>query len=192
MNKNKKIGLRLCDVLFIFFGIIIFFNPDIVVKFISYFIGGVLLVVGIYKTANYYIKDKNLGVVNTNELAFGISAIILGLLFIFLASTIELLLRIIVGGYILVAGIGRIINTFYMTNRDSKFYALIIVGIIMIITGIYIILVSNIALSIVGLILFLYGIIDLISVFVYKKELNGSKVKEIEIKEAEVEEKEEE
>ena len=145
----KKNNFNLFSALaFFVFGLIIFVNPDAVVKFISYCIGGLLILVGVYKTANYYIQDKRLGVVNRNEMAFGITAIILGIVFIFLASAIELLLRIVVGGYLILMGIGRIAMTFYTTDRTSKFYALIVVGLLLIGGGLYTILASNLALSI--------------------------------------------
>ena len=192
MKDVKKFSL-INGILFIVIGVFIFFKPDAVIKFISYFIGGLLLAVGIYKVVNYYIQDKRLGVVNTNELAFGISAIVLGLLFIFLAGTIELMLRIVIGVWLIFAGIARISNTFYTTTRDSKFFALLIVGFLLVGAGIYVILVSNLVISTIGLIMAIYGLIDLISYFVYKDSFlsNVSKKKEIEVKEAEVEEKEE-
>lgn len=188
--KNNKMPL-ITGILFTIVGIIVFFNPYIVVKFISYFFGGLLIAIGGYKTVNYYVQDKNLGVVNQNEIAFGITAIVLGLLFIFLAGTIEFLIRFIIGGWLVVAGISKLSNTFYTTDRTSKFYALIIIGFIYIGIGLYIILVSNLALSIIGLFMAIYGIIDLTSFFVYKDmKKDISKLKEIKVQEAEVEEKE--
>ena len=185
--KNKKLSF-INGLIFMILGLIIFFKPDIVVKFISYFVGGLLIAVGLYKIVNYYIHDKNLGVVNNNEMAFGITAVILGLLFIFLAGTIELLLRFIVGGWLVIAGISRISNTFYTTIRDSKFFALIIVGLILIGAGIYVILVSNLALSIIGLFMAVYGLIDFVSYFVYKNSFinNNDEVKELVVEEAEI------
>jgi len=163
---KKSISL-LNGILFFIVGIIVFVNPDVLVKIISYGLGGILIMIGSYKTVNYYIQDKRLGIVNRNELAFGITSVILGLLFIFLAGAIELLLRFMVGGWLILAGIRRITTTFYTTDRTSKFYALIIVGFILIAAGLYIILVSNIALSIIGLFMMIYGLIDVVSFFVY-------------------------
>jgi uncharacterized membrane protein HdeD (DUF308 family) len=190
--KNKNVSL-ISGILWTIIGFVIFFNPDIVVKFISYFVGGVLIAVGAYKIINYRIKDKNLGVVNTNEMAFGISALVLGILFIFLAGTIELIVRFIMGGYLIIAGVARLYNTFYTTDRDSKFYALIIMGFLFIAVGLYIILVSNVTLSILGLLMAIYGIIDIVSFFVYKDSFvfNKNDKKEIGIKEAEVVEEKE-
>ena len=175
--------------LFAIVGLVLFFNPDGVVKFVSYFIGGVLVSIGVYKTLNYYIQDKKNGIVNQNEMGFGITAIVLGVLFIFLAGAIEMVLRFIIGGWIIIAGIRRIMDSFFTTDRTAKFYALIVVGFALIGIGLYIILVSNLAFSLIGLFMAIYGIIDFISYFVYKD--NKKDVKELPIKEAEVEEKDE-
>lgn len=184
LKKNSKISL-VSAILFFVLGIVIFVNPDILVKTISYGLGGILILIGIYRSVSYYIQDKNLGIVNRNEIAFGITAIILGVVFIFLADAIELLIRFVVGGWLLIVGLNKIAKTFYTTDRDSKFYSLIVIGLILIGIGLYIILVSNLALSIIGLFMMIYGVIDFISYFVYKsgKEIIEEVVDEIETKE---------
>lgn len=180
MKKDSKVSL-ISGVAFFVLGIIIFLNPELLVKVISYGLGGLLILIGIYKSVNYYIQDKRLGIVNRNELSFGITAIILGIIFIFLADAIDLLLRFIVGAWLVVVGLNKIINTFYTTDRSSKFYSLLVIGIIFIGIGLYIILVSNLALSIIGLFMMIYGLVDFISYFVYRgicedKKLNNKDV----------------
>lgn len=184
LKKNSKVSL-FSSLVFFVLGIVIFVNPDILVKTISYGLGGLLILIGVYRSVSYYIHDKNLGVVNRNEIAFGITAIVLGVVFIFLADAIELLIRFIVGGWLLIAGLNKILKTFYITDRNSKFYSLIVIGLILIGIGLYIILVSNLALSIIGLFMMIYGVIDFISYFVYKsgKEIIEEVVDEIETKE---------
>lgn len=177
-------------IFFTLVGLVLFFNPESVVKFISYCIGGLLVGLGIYKSLNYYIQDKKNGIVNRNEMAFGISSIVLGVLFIFLAGAIEMVLRFIIGGWIILAGIRRISDSFFTTDRTAKFYSLIVVGFLLVGLGIYIILVSNLAFSVVGLFMTIYGIIELVSFFFYK-DLDVKKIKgKNQVKEAEVEEKE--
>lgn len=168
MFKNKKSISLISAILFFILGLVIFLNPDIVVKFVSYFFGGILILIGVYKAINYYIQDKRLGIVNNHELAFGITAIILGIIFIFLADAIELLLRLLVGGWLITAGLNKVSMTFYTTERTKRFYALIIVGLILIAVGLYTILVSNVTLSLIGILMSIYGLIDIISFFVYR------------------------
>ena len=178
MKKNNSL---LTSIVFLVIGVILFTDPDSMVKFISYIFGGLLIIVGVYRCANYYIQDKRMGVVNNNELAFGITAFILGLLFIVLASAIEFLIRIFFGAYLILIGINKVYQTFFTTDRSSKFYALIVVGIIFLIGGVYTIVESNITLSLIGLFMIIYGVVDFISYFVYKNNGNGNPVKEAEI-----------
>lgn len=176
-------------IIFFLFGLFVFLNPDMIVKFISYFIGGVLIALGIYKTVNYYVQDKRNGIVNTNELGFGVTMVVLGILLVCLAGTIEFLTRVIIGAYLFIAGLSRISNTFYTTDRGSKFYALIIVGLLFIGGGLYTILDSNLPFKILGIFMMIYGVMDFISYFVYKDDLKAPEPK---IKEAElIEEKRE-
>lgn len=190
MKKTSKTML-ISGLTFFVLGIIIFLYPKLLVKVISYGLGGLLILTGIYRTINYYVQDKKLGIVNRNELAFGITAIVLGILFIFLVDAIQLLIKIIVGGWLIIAGINKIIKTFFIRERDAKFYALIVIGLILIGIGLYIIIALNI-LSIIGLFMMMYGLIDFISYFVYKdeKNLNDIVIKtDVVIEEAEVVEK---
>lgn len=187
-NKVSLTG----GLIFLVVGIILFTNPDVFVKTISYVVGGVLILIGLYKVANYYIKDKNLKVVNRNEMAFGVTSIILGILFIFLAGTLELILRFVIGIYILLIGISKIFATFYTTDRGSKFYALIVVGLAFIICGIYTIVNSNLPLKILGLFMVIYGLIDIISYFIYKDDSNEVKISDDDERETKLEVKEKE
>ncbi len=173
--KNKY--SLISGIIFFAIGLILFINPGVFVKAISYVMGGILILIGLYKVINYYIKDKNLKVVNRNEMAFGITAVILGLLFIFLAGTIELLLRFIVGGYLILIGIGKIFQTFYTTDRTSRFYALIVVGLLIVAGGVYTVVSANLPLKIIGLFMMIYGLIDFISFFIYKDMLTSPKTK---------------
>lgn len=178
MKKNNSL---LTPIVFLVIGVILFTDPDSMVKFISYILGGLLIIVGVYRCANYYIQDKRMGVVNNNELAFGITAFILGLLFIVLASAIEFLIRVFFGVYLILIGISKVYQTFFTTDRSSKFYALIVVGLIFLAGGVYTIIESNITLSIIGLFMIIYGVVDFISYFVYKDNGKSNPVKEAEI-----------
>ena len=61
MKKGQKMSL-ISGVVFFLLGLVIFLNPETIVKFVSYCLGGLLIVLGIYKCVNYYIQDKRLGI----------------------------------------------------------------------------------------------------------------------------------
>ena len=151
------------SIVFLIVGIMLFIKPDAVIKFVSYLFGGIMLAIGAYRTLSYYVQNKRTQVVNRNELAFGITAMVLGILLIFLANTIEFLLRIIVGIWVIGAGFGKIMQTFYTNDRGTRFYTLLVLGVILIGIGLYTILVSNMPLAIMGLFMIIYALIDLVS-----------------------------
>lgn len=172
--KTNSLSKLIYSILFFILGIALFRDPQGVIDFISYLIGGIMIFIGAYRCLSYYVRDKRNNIVNNNELAFGITAIILGILFIFLASTIKLLITIFFGIYLILIGLGKIMQTFYTTDRSSKFYALIIVGLLFVIAGLSIILYKDLDLKILGLFMMAYGIIDVISYFVYRNNDNSS------------------
>ncbi len=178
MKSQSALSL-LGSIVFLIFGIILFVEPDGVVKLMSNLFGVALIAMGAYRTVNYLIQNKRLQVVNYNEIAFGITAIVLGIVLIFLSESIAFLLRVVVGIWVIVAGVSKIMQTFYTTDRSSKFYALLIMGIALVGIGLYIVLESNLALSIIGLFMVLYAIIDIVSYFMYAHDVNELK-KEVE------------
>ena len=66
LKKNSKVSL-FSSLVFFVLGIVIFVNQDIIVKTISYGLGGLLILIGVYRSVSYYIHDKNLGVVTENS-----------------------------------------------------------------------------------------------------------------------------
>lgn len=177
------------SIIFFALGVVLFTNPDALVKFVSYLFGGILIIVGLYKSANYYVQDKKNGVVNRNEIAFGVTAIILGVIFIVLASSIEFLIRICFGIWMIYEGLSKISKTFNTYDRSSKFYSLIVIGFIFTAAGIYTIASANIALQIIGIFMMIYGVVDFASYFIKidkteENENTTEEVKEIEFSEA--------
>lgn len=171
-------GSIISGLIFFVVGLFILLYPQAIVKFISYFAGGVLVAYGLYKSINYYVQDKRLGIVNQNELGFGITMVVLGILLICLAGTIEFLTRVVIGAYLFIVGITKIMNTFYTNDRSEKFYALIIIGLLFIAAGLYTVINANLPLQVLGMFMMTYGIIDFISYFVYKDE-KSTVVKEV-------------
>ena len=77
MKKQSALSL-LSSIVFLIFGIVIFAEPDGVVKLMSNLFGIALIAMGAYRTINYLIQNKRLQVVNYNEIAFGVTAIVFG------------------------------------------------------------------------------------------------------------------
>ena len=73
--------------------------------------------------------------------------------FAFCNSIIEQIIRFVLGGFIVYTGITNLILSFNLKKLNSNnWLSLLTIGIIMIICGLYIILVSNLILSTIGII----------------------------------------
>ena len=187
MTKNDKMPL-INGVLFTVLGFVIFFNSDSIITFASYFLGGLLMGIGLYKVISYNVQNKKTGIVNQNELYFGLCALVFGLVIILLGSVVELLFKLTLALWLIISGVFKILSSFNMTEKNNRFFGIIVIGLIFIAAGIYTLLVANIGVQLLGIFMIIYGIIDFISYFILKN--NVSTLSLPNIKEAEIEEKE--
>lgn len=180
MIKNTKMDATnlLISILFLIIGILLFSNPGGVVKFITYIIGILFIIMGIGKTVSYYRMSKKMNINNTSDLVLGIVAITLGIVVIFCSSAIEFVIRLVMGGWILYSGIVKLV---YAINlRDSKVNSwlyVLIVSILMIICGLYVIIKSNLVFSTIGLVLIIYSIIEIVQYIILPKNINPDIIK---------------
>ena len=91
-------------------------------------------------------------------------------MFLFFSETVEKIIRIVVGFWILFSGITKLINALKITNKNKKFISLIIVSLLLIIIGIYTIVIGDVLLSSIGIILMIYSALDIIGYIFYSKD----------------------
>ncbi len=178
MIKSKKDTNLFTSILFLVVGILLFSNPGGVVKFITYIVGILFIIMGIGKIVSYYQMIRKMNVNNTSDFILGIVAVILGIIVIFCSSAIEFVIRLVMGGWILYSGILKLIYSLNLRDLkvDSWLYVLI-VSIIMIICGLYVIVKSNLVFSTIGLILIIYSIIEIIQYIILPKNINPDIIK---------------
>lgn len=185
-NYSSVVSL-IISILFFILGAVMFTNPDAIVLFISYVIGGLIILIGIFKCIKNYLDVKKDNNTSSNGMVVGITLIVIGLVFIFLASIIEALVRLVIGGWILFTGIMRLINALSIEKKDTKFWVLLSISIILISGGLYTILETNLAFKAIGLVLMIYSVIEIFGYVFNKKEINEviiTKEKEEKIEEA--------
>jgi len=170
-EKNyKDISSLISAIIFFIIGSIIFANPNNLVTYIAYIIGGILLVISLVKIGTYYYKKGKEQDASIKELSIGLIAFILGLALIIFSSTIEALIRIIIGAWILFNGITLLINSIKgAKNKSNSSKTLIVLSGFMIVCGIYMILVSNLAFKMIGLCIILYSIVEIIGYIYYSQ-----------------------
>ena len=144
-------------IVFLAIGLILFLNPGGIVEFISYIIGGVFLALGISK----YIMDAKRQDRTTGDMFYSFIMIALGLIFIFFSSTVEFILRLLIGVWIIINGINTIIIGISTLKSDKKNIISLIIGFMLVIIGAYTIFVSNLILSALGLVIVIYSVLEI-------------------------------
>lgn len=182
MNKENKITTNnlIYALLFLVFGIILLTSTEDLITIASKVIGGVLIIIGIIKSIIYIYMKGKLGNYSTSNLALALLFICFGLLLIFLSGTLSFTIRIIIGIWILFAGINRIIFAISMRVIDKKgFFVYLITALLMTILGI--ILTAGIFDQLIGLIIIIYSVIEIIDYIYFKvknKDLEEVKISE--------------
>lgn len=158
----------LSSIMFLILGCVLFTNPGGIVEFISYILGGILIIIGVINYLSYRKTYKNLNIANNSLLVTSIILIILGIISIICSGVIESLVRLIIGSWVLYSGIMRLISV--LNFRQNSFITRLIISLLLIICGLYIILKTNLVFKFIGLALIFYSILEIIGFIFYKKK----------------------
>ena len=173
-------------------GVLLFFKAEITIVSISYVIGGILVAIGTIALIKY-LNNLNKGIKNEMDIVYGIGTIILGIIVISNPKAIASIIPFILGLVIIISSSAKLQLSIQMKNIQSKAWiSTTIMSIVTLMCGI--ILVFNpfagakFITKIIGIILLVYGIIDMISTLRLKsfKSNKTNNHKENIIKEAEV------
>lgn len=157
-------------ILFFIIGSIIFTNPNGTVKFIAYVLGGCFSIIGLFKTLVYYYRKKKEKEVFFKDLVIGIFTLVAGLILIIFSNTVEALIRIIMGAWILFNGINLLINSIKgAKTKANSSKILIVLSAVMILGGIYMILSTNLVFQMIGLCIIIYSVIEIAGYIYYSQ-----------------------
>ena len=157
--------------IFALLGLILLYNPNQVLTMVCYAVGGIFIVAGIIKVATYFMAKGKYDIYNL-DFAFGIIAIIAGIIVIFASETIIKMFAIVVGVWIIYSGLVRLGLAIKLKKMKNDFWVTItVISIIVITFGLYMVIDSNVIVSTIGLIMFVYGVLDLIQSIVYMKTI---------------------
>ena len=92
------------SIIFVVIGLFLFIKPDTTISIISYILGGILLISGIYSCYKYFTSLDILNIFNF-ELVYGVLLIIAGLFLIFNTNALTSIFPIILGIWIIVNSI---------------------------------------------------------------------------------------
>lgn len=169
MNTENKITINnlIYALLFLTFGIILLTSTEDLISIASKAIGGVIVIVGIVKTLIYVYRKGKLGDYSLSELLVGILLIIFGTLLIVVSSTLSFAIRVIIGLWIVFAGVNRIIFSISVKSYDSKgFMFYLLTSLFMVCLGVLII--SGIIDRFIGLLIIVYAIMEIVDYIYFK------------------------
>lgn len=156
--------------LFLVFGALIFAYPNQVVKTASIIVGIIFIAFGIFLVIKNYYETKSDSNTSSMTMIFGIIAIILGILFVVLASQISQILQYILGAWILFTGIERLIIALSLGKDNNSFITQLVIALLLLAAGLYTILKAHIEIQIVGLVMIVYAILEIIGYVTNKKD----------------------
>ena len=158
-NKNKKF---ISPVLMSIVGFIFLTNSNTIIIYACYILGAIIAGFGIYNVIKYIQLKNQLKIEDSVKLNTGIISIAIGLLVILLSSVIETFLNIIIGAWLIITGVTKLIGISELYSVDKKTANLnIIEAIIVIAMGLYSIFFQNIVLTIIGIWMIIGAGIDL-------------------------------
>ncbi len=158
-------------IIFAVLGMVLIWNPEGIIKWISYILGAIFIVVGVFKTFNY-VKSKGKYDLYNHELVYGLMAVVIGIVTIVYSGTIASILRIIIGIWIIYTALIRVSSSLKLRTAGIKAWTYCLgLAIIMFIGGLYIILNAGTIVMTVGIIMVAYAIIDIIEDIIFMKNV---------------------
>ncbi len=159
------------SVIFAILGIILINKPEETVKFVAITLGVIFIAIGIYKIINYFMTKGKLDLYNF-DLAYGIIAIIIGIVMMTCSNMLGNFFRIIVGIWIIYSAIIRISLAIKFKNLDLNGWLCgLIFALIMLACGIYITLNSGAIVITIGFMIVTYAIIDIVESIIFMMNL---------------------
>lgn len=168
----KKTGWSsiITSTVFAVIGIVLIASPEATITIISTILGLTLIVFGGYKGIEY-LKNKGNNSYSY-DLAYGIIAIILGIVAMIYHQEIGTIFRILIGLWIIYSSVIRATLSLQLRSTKSKvwLYSLII-ALVMLACGIYTISNAGTIVVAVGIVVLIYSILDIIEGIIFLKNL---------------------
>lgn len=184
----------LTSLLLLVLGVLLVFESELTIKTISYVVGAVLVAAGTFALVRYFNKNKKGFDTTELDILYGIVTVVLGILVILNPHAIASIIPIVLGIAIVISSAVKIQYAFDLKKSQNDMWkTTITIAIIGTICGV--VLLFNpfagavMLMRIVGIFLIIYSILDLVSTYIIKKNVEGFKnviKNELDIPEAEI------
>lgn len=163
------------SIIFILFGALLIAKPNETVGAISIILGILFIAMGVLKLVEYYTSDAK----EDWLLTVALISVILGIIILFASDAILSVFRVIVGIWIIATGIMDLQTTLVWKEVKSPYWtAAVVLSIFMMFAGIIILVNKNILFTTMGIIIVIYGVLDIIDRFIFMKKVKDYMKKE--------------
>lgn len=158
------------SVVFVLLGLLLVVKPVEMVSVISILLGATFIIIGVLKWMDYFTsKDKE-----DYLLTIALISVIFGVIVLFCSDVISGIFRIIIGLWIIVAGIRDFQTALAWKNVKSGLWTLtLVLSMLMIIAGIIVLVSTTLALRLVGIIIVIYAVLDIITRAIFIKKIKN-------------------
>ena len=155
------------SVIFLILGIILINHPEGTIKFVSYVLGGLLIVFGVFRLGSYFGTRDNFSYYDFN-LMLGSLCFLAGLVIIVFGTAIASFIGIIMGLWVTLTAVNRINFAFKLKEEKiSYWYVSLIIALLVLAAGLYIIFAPELILITLGSLLIAYSIMDIIQSIIF-------------------------
>ena len=165
-NKSSLVS----SIIFFIIGAILTAYSERIMSATYRIVGVALLITSICIVISMVIRKKRQQPIFINRIAMAIISFTLAILFFFFHNVIDETIRFIVGAWILFSGITRLISALRTDHHASRFIAILIVSLLLILLGIYTIIKNGIVLWVIGIIIMIYSAIEIVGFIFYSKD----------------------
>ena len=171
----KKIILPsvISSVLLLILGLFLFFKSGATLIAISYFIGAILLAIGIIAIVRF-IRNSNKDIFNQLNIVYGVISIVAGLFLITIPEAIGSAIPIVVGIIVIISSSMKVQQALVLKNMGNKYFLpTLITAILCLVCGVIILFnpfkSAVVVTKIIGLFIAIYAILDLVNTIILRK-----------------------
>ena len=158
------------SIILLVLGIFLTFNANGVLNVVFDILGFLVMIYGVYKLVMALKLKKNFKTVNNSLMSSSIMSLVFGLLIIVLSQVLINAINVVTGMWLTFMGISKLNVALSICSIKKKDFIVSLTSSILIIgLGLYTIMSQNVVLTIIGILLIIYSVIDIINYIVRNK-----------------------
>lgn len=158
------------SIILLVLGIFLTLNANGVLNIVFDILGALVMIYGVYKLVMALKLKKDLKTMDNSLMSSSIMSLIFGFLIIVLSQVLINAINVVTGIWLIFMGISKLNVALSIGAINEKdFIVSLISSILIIVLGLYTIMSQNVVLTIIGILLIIYSVIDIINYVVRNK-----------------------